>query len=148
MATILIVAHAPLATSLQSVAAHAYAESDARVAAIDVGPADTLTEVEAKVLEALRAAAGDEVLVLTDAFGATPCNAALAAADGVQERVVTGVNVPMVWRALCYAKLPLGELVTRAVDGGRQGIMQVVAPRRQYQPNRPSHDDPDPHRDQ
>ena len=49
----------------------------------------------------------------------------------MRARVVAGVNVPMLWRALCYADEPLEELVTRAVDGGTQGVMQVAcrAPR-------------------
>ena len=44
-----------------------------------------------------------EALILTDVFGATPCNVAQRLADGVHIKVVTGVNVPMLWRSLCYA---------------------------------------------
>jgi mannose PTS system EIIA component len=148
MASILIVAHAPLATSLQAVAAHAFAECSGAVAAVDV-PADcSLDRVEAMVTAALDGLPDAEVLILSDVFGATPCNAALNASDGVRSRVIAGVNVSMLWRALCYAKLPLSELVSRAVDGGRQGIMQVASPRRQNQPNRPSSHDPDTNPDQ
>ncbi len=148
MPSILLVAHAPLATALLAVARHAYADCSRDVAAVDVPAAAGLEEATLMVQAALRSLPEPEVLVLADAFGATPCNAALAAVDGIHARVVTGINVPMVWRSLCYAHLPLGELVTRAVDGGRQGIMQVASPRRQNQPNRPSSDDPDQHQDQ
>lgn len=148
MVSILIVAHLPLASALLAVARHAYADCSRDVVAVDVPAAARGDEAAAQVRAALQALSGTEVLVLVDAFGATPSNAALANVDGVQARVVTGVNVPMVWRSLCYAHLPLGELVTRAVDGGRQGIMQVAAPRRQNQPNRPPTDDPDPYSDQ
>lgn len=148
MPSILLVAHAPLATALLAVARHAYADCSRDVAAVDVPAAAGLEEATALVQAALQGLPETEVLVLTDAFGATPCNAALAAVDGIHARVATGVNVPMMWRSLCYAHLPLGELVTRAVDGGRQGIMQVASPRRQNQPNRPPADDPDQHQDQ
>ncbi len=148
MPSILLVAHAPLATALLAVARHAYADCSRDVAAVDVPAVAGLEEATVMVQAALRSLPETEVLVLADAFGATPCNAALAAVDGVHARVVTGINVPMVWRSLCYAHLPLGELVTRAVDGGRQGIMQVASPRRQNQPNRLSSDDPDQHQDQ
>ncbi|MBL8305756.1 MAG: PTS fructose transporter subunit IIA [Rubrivivax sp.] len=148
MAAILIVAHSPLAGALRAVAVHAYCDCEAAVVALDV-PADIgLEEATARVAAALAAWPGQEVLVMVDAFGATPANAALAAVDGVRERVVTGVNVPMLWRTLCYADLPLAELVTRAADGARQGIMQVAQPRRQNQPQRPFSDDPDAHSDQ
>ena len=145
---ILIIAHAPLASALLEVATHAYADCRREVVAVDVPATASLEAAAELVTRALQALPGPEVLVLADAFGATPCNAAMGAADGVQVRVVTGINVPMVWRALCYGHLPLGELVTRAADGGRQGIMQVASPRRQNQPNRPATDDPEQHTDQ
>ncbi|KPF47860.1 PTS fructose transporter subunit IIA [beta proteobacterium AAP121] len=148
MASILLVAHAPLASALLAVARHAYAECGCAVVPVDVPASASLESATAQVTQALQALPSGEVLVLADAFGATPCNAALAAANGVSARVVTGVNVPMVWRVLCYGHLPLAELVTRAVDGGRQGIMQVATPRRQNQPQRPLSDDPEHHPDQ
>ncbi len=148
MASIVLVAHAPLASALLEVARHAYADCGCAVVPVDVPASATLDSATAQVAHALQSLPGGEVLVLADAFGATPSNAALAAVDGVHARVVTGVNVPMVWRVLCYGHLPLAELVTRAVDGGRQGIMQVAAPRRQNQPQRPLSDDPEQHPDQ
>lgn len=148
MAAVLIVAHAPLASALRAVAEHAYCDCGADVVALDVPAELGLDEATARVAAALKAFTAPEVLVLVDAFGATPGNAALAACDGQRERVVTGVNVPMLWRTLCYASLPLGELVTRAADGARQGVMQVAQPRRQNQPQRPFSDDPDAHPDQ
>ena len=135
MAQILIVAHAPLATSLQAVAQHVYPDCGARLMAVDVPPGASLDAVEAQVREALAAPplAGSEVLILADVFGATPCNAALAAADGVRWRVVAGVNVPMLWRTLCYAEQSLDDLVNRAVAGATQGVMHVSVPRLQNQ---------------
>jgi PTS system ascorbate-specific IIA component len=145
MVSILIVAHAPLASALQAIARHAYTECSGEIAAVDVLAAAGLDQAQAQVTGALADLPGTEVLILADAFGATPCNAALSASDGLRSRVVAGVNVPMLWRSLCYAHLPLAELVIRAADGGRQGIMQVASPRRQDQPNRPPHDpDQDP----
>jgi mannose PTS system EIIA component len=152
MASILIVAHAPLASTLQVVASHAYADCAGAVAAVDVHADATLALASAEVACALANLPGQEVLILTDVFGATPCNAALAASDGQQSRVVAGVNVPMLWRSLCYAKLPLAELVARATEGGAQGVMQVASPRRQNQPHRQNSsaasDDPNADSDQ
>jgi PTS system mannose-specific IIA component len=152
MPSILIVAHAPLAGSLLAVARHAFGDCGAQVAVVDVPPQASLPDAEAQVAEALASLAEGEVLILADAFGATPCNAALnvtAAARHQRWRVATGVNVPMLWRTLCYGHLPLDELVVRAVDGGRQGIMQASHPRRQDQSgHQPTTDDPKQHPDQ
>jgi mannose PTS system EIIA component len=132
MARILIVAHAPLATSLQAVAQHVYPDCGGQLAAIDVLPAQSPDDVVAHI-KALVTESSSDVLILVDVFGATPCNAALAAADGVKQRVVAGVNVPMLWRTLCYAGQPLDDLVNRAVAGASQGVMHVAVPRRQNQ---------------
>ena len=50
-------------------------------------------EVQARAL--LQRVLGPEALVLTDVFGATPCNVAQRLADGAHVRVIAGVNVPM-----------------------------------------------------
>lgn len=147
MAALLIVAHAPLASALADVARHTFPDCGGRLRTLDVSADEDLEGVRARVDEAL-AATDDEVLVLTDCFGATPTNASLLAADGLRQRVVAGVNVPMLWRVLCYGHLPLAELVARAADGGRQGVMQVASPRRQNQGSRPNAHDPDAHSDQ
>lgn len=66
---------------------------------------------------------GDGVLVLTDVFGATPCNVARRMDDlGVRQRCVPGLNLPMLLRVLNYSDRPLEELAEVAASGGRNGI--------------------------
>jgi PTS system ascorbate-specific IIA component len=131
MAGLVIVAHAPLATALLAVARHVFPDRAGNLVTVDVLPDWTVDQVEQAVRDAIaRAAPGvaagqppAESLVLTDVFGATPCNAAQRVAEGLRVRLVAGVNVPMLWRALAYAHLPLDELVERALAGGAQGVM-------------------------
>lgn len=67
---------------------------------------------------------GDGVLVLTDIFGATPCNIALKAAKNTNTKVVTGINLPMLVRVLNYAHLPLKKIVDKAVSAGHDSIFE------------------------
>jgi len=147
MSMLLIVAHAPLASALRAVAAHAFPEQARLVSVLDI--AADQAEPEAAVRQALEALAGEDVLVLTDAFGATPCTACQRAAASVpRARVVAGVNVPMLWRTLGKLDLPLDELAQRALAGGVQGVMQANPTPRQNQPGpKPEHDQ-DAHHDQ
>lgn len=138
MASLLIIAHAPLASAMQRVAQHAFPERTAEVQALDVHPGDAADTVEQQLRALLLPS--QEWLILADAFGATPCNAAMRVADGVRSRVVAGVNVPMIWRALCYSHEPLDSVVTRAVAGATQGVMQVASARPQNQSNNPPGD--------
>jgi mannose PTS system EIIA component len=133
MPGLLVIAHAPLATALRAVAEHVYPDCAAALAAFDV-PADMpIEQVEAQAAALLSSLGTPEALILTDVFGATPCNVAQRLADGVRVKVVTGVNVPMLWRSLCYAAEPLDSLVARALAGAAQGAMQVSPTRPQNQ---------------
>ena len=135
MPGLFIIAHAPLATALRAVAEHVYPDCAGALGVLDV-PADMpIDEVEARAAALLATMGAAEVLILTDVFGATPCNVAQRLADGPRIRVVTGVNVPMLWRSLCYAGESLDALVARALAGGIQGAMQVSPSRPQNQAN-------------
>ncbi len=123
MTLFVIVAHAPLASALASVASHVYAECAGDMVALDVPPQQGVDEVEAR----LRAAVGGRsALVLVDTFGATPCNAAQRLAQDPNVRVVAGVNVPMLWRTLCYRDDGLDEIARKALEGAARGVMPVV----------------------
>jgi PTS system mannose-specific IIA component len=137
MARLLILAHAPLATALHTVACHAFPELAAHVSALDVEPNAAADGVERRARALLGAG---ETLVLTDVFGATPANVAQRLADATRVRVVAGVNVPMLWRALNYAGLPLDDLVARTLAGGTQGVMVVAVAKPQNQVSSPTHD--------
>jgi PTS system mannose-specific IIA component len=148
MAGLVIVAHAPLATALQAVARHVFAERSEALVIVDVWPdwsAETAEEeIRAAVQRAAATEANGEVLILADVFGATPCNAAQRVADGAAVRLVVGLNVPMLWRALAYAQQPIDTLVERALVGGNQGVMPASPQRPQdqslhSQPHDPSH---------
>jgi len=142
MAGLLIIAHAPLATSLQVVGAHVY--PDARVAALDVSAETPRDELERRARRLLATVRDPEAIILTDVFGATPCNIALRLADGAQVRAVAGVNVPMLWRALCYLREPVDVVVSRALSGAMQGVLQVGPVRPQNQMIQPApHDQVD-----
>jgi PTS system ascorbate-specific IIA component len=125
MIGILIIAHAPLATALRDCALHVFPDCALGVLAIDVlphdAPEDTL-EIAAQALDSLGT---PEVLLLTDVFGATPCNVAQKLTDGVQTRLLAGANLPMLLRSVCYRHESLEALTTRAQAGGVQGVMPV-----------------------
>ena len=105
--------------------------------------------IEARARELLEAVRTPEAVIFTDVFGATPCNVAQRLADGVQVKVLTGINVPMLWRTLCYADEPLDALVTRALAGATQGVMQVAVSRPQNQASKSTaHDQVENHHQQ
>ncbi len=142
MTTILIIAHEPLASALKTVAAHAYPEGASQLEVLDVAIGTDVDQIEASARALLARHAGVPTLVFVDAFGASPCNAAMRLLDNPKTRLVSGVNVPMLWRTLCYStEEPLDALVARAVAGATQGVIPVTVSRPQNQSNRPGVND-------
>ena len=130
---ILIIAHTPLASALRDCALHVFPDCATGVQALDV-PADEDPETTlANAREVIARLDADSVLLLSDVFGATPCNVAQKLNDGVRTRLVVGANLPMLLRSVCYRHEGLDALVTRAQAGGAQGIMPVgsTAPQNQ-----------------
>ena len=140
MNAVLIIAHAPLANALREGVLHCFPDAANAVAAVDI---QAQAEPEASLAQAQNALASlpsDEVLVLTDIFGATPCNVAQRLVDGVRTRLIAGANLPMALRAMSYRAESLDSVVNRAVVGGTQGVMQVAISAPQNQNRRNRHD--------
>lgn len=124
---ILIIAHAPLASALRQCVAHVFPDRVEGVLAFDVQPDVPAPDSLATARQLAGQFGGASLLLLTDVMGATPCNVARQLLGSLPARLVAGVNLPMLLRAVTYQDQPLDELVARAVSGGSQGVMQVPA---------------------
>ena len=139
---ILIIAHAPLASALRQCVLHVFPENPAGVAALDVQPNMPPEETLAQARILFNQLGTSHVLVLADVFGATPCNVAQKLVDGVHAKLVAGVNLPMLLRAMTYRHESLDAQVQRALTGGTSGVMQVAVAAPQNQAKR-KHSDQD-----
>lgn len=141
MPNLLVIAHAPLASALRQVAEHTFPDCAPTLTVLDVHPGMCADDVETAARTLMAAAGQPEWLVLTDVFGATPCNVAQKVVDGHQSKLVVGVNLPMLLRTVNYRHEPLDVLVTRALAGGTQSIMQVAvtAPQNQHRKTHDQH---------
>jgi mannose PTS system EIIA component len=139
MNSIFIIAHSPLAQALRQCALHVFPDCEQSIVALDVlpnvSPDETLGAARIMLQQQYRAP-HSQVLVLADVFGATPCNVAQKLVDGQRSRLVAGVNLPMLLRAVTYRHEPLDALVQRAVAGGTAGVMQVAVAAPQNQARR------------
>jgi len=126
MIGILIIAHGSLGESLLHCANHVFGGHPPHVATMGVAlhdePATILPQVKALVAELDQ---GDGVLILSDMYGATPCNVCCRLLEAGRVDVVAGVNLPMLVRVLNYRNEPLSVLVEKAISGGREGVIEV-----------------------
>ena len=126
MIGILIIAHGSLGESLLHCANHVFGGHPPHVATMGVAlhaePTTILPQVKALVAELDQ---GDGVLILSDMYGATPCNVCCRLLEAGRVDVVAGVNLPMLVRVLNYRNEPLPVLVEKAISGGREGVIEV-----------------------
>lgn len=137
---ILLIAHAPLASALRQCVLHVFPDAQDAVVALDVQPnvppEETLSQARLLLAQMDR----PQTLVVTDVFGATPCNVAQRLVDGVRSKLITGVNLPMLLRTVSYRHESLDALISRALIGATQGVMQVAVTAPQNQARRATHD--------
>ena len=130
MAGILIIAHAPLASAFQEFTRHVYGEVPDRLKALDVMAHEDAKLTLERAVEAAHSVNSDKgLIVLTDIMGATPANVASRLAhmkdfEG-HVRVIAGVNLPMLMRAIAYRSEPLDSAAQKAMHGGQQGIIPI-----------------------
>jgi len=127
MIGILLITHGSFGEALLHNACHVLNRRPERVAQLGVAPQDDpldMLPLARELLTSVSDAAG--TLILTDIFGATPANLALKLLDPGRVEGLTGVNLPMLLRALNYRDRDLSTLLVRARDGGRDGILDML----------------------
>ena len=136
---IFIIAHAPLASALRQCVMHVFPDSAEAVAALDVQPNVPPEESLAQARALMRQMRLPQTLVVADVFGATPCNVAQKLIDGINSKLIAGVNLPMLLRTVSYRHESLDALISRAMIGATQGVIQVAVTAPQNQARRATH---------
>jgi PTS system ascorbate-specific IIA component len=119
-----------LASALKEFAKHVYGEVPNRLVAVDVMAHEDAKITLDRAVEAAHTVNSENgLLVLTDIMGATPANVANRLAhkaefDG-RVRVMAGVNLPMLMRAISYRADSLDSAMQKAMHGGQQGIIPI-----------------------
>ena len=126
MIGVLVISHGAIGEALLASAEAILGTRQAQVATLGVSRSDDPDKVLARARGlAAQLDSGAGVLVLTDMFGATPCNvAARLLADGRVEGV-SGVSLPMLVRVLSGRNGSLPAAVQRALSGGAEGVVHM-----------------------
>lgn len=121
---VLLMTHEAMGAALMAAARHVLGRLPLELEVIEVeASADPDSTLGKAARQARGLDHGDGVLVLTDLYGATPCNVAQRLPSlGVNMHCVSGLNLPMLLRVLNYPEQSLDELAQTAASGGRGGI--------------------------
>lgn len=127
MIGILIVAHGTLGESLIHCASHVMGGRPPQLQQIGVSMHDDPVQLlphARQIVEELDQ--GQGVLILSDIYGATPCNVVGKLLEPGRVEGVAGVNLPMLVRVLTYRNGNLAPLVEKALSGGREGVIHFT----------------------
>lgn len=126
---LVLIAHDPLASALRSAAMHILPAAAHDLVAVDVNASLTLEANRRLARSALQSVNKSHgILLLADIVGATPCNiASWLVRDLAHVRLLAGVNLAMLLRALTYRNEPLDVLLERAREGGATGVVVLPA---------------------
>lgn len=126
MIGILIITHEDLGQHLIRCATHVMGMAPPQLNHISVFIQDEPEAIFSKASEIIdKLNSGDGVLVLSDIFGATPCNIASRLVQSGKVECIAGVSLPMLVRALSYRHEPLSVVIEKALSGGKQGIVHI-----------------------
>jgi PTS system mannose-specific IIA component len=121
---VVLVTHGNFGASLLE-AAELVSGPQENVRAVGVPPGSAVDSVVEAIREAVDQCGGtrDGVLILTDLFGGTPTTLSLSLLKSFSIEVITGVNLPMLVKAIQVRNLPLCEMAPQVKSAGRQGIV-------------------------
>ena len=127
MIGMVLVTHGAVGAEFLNVLGHIVGPQE-QAKAIGIGPDDDMDECRKKIMAAIKDVnTGQGVVMLTDMFGGTPSNLAIAAMPQSHAVVLAGVNLPMLVKlATARLTLPMLDAVREAEMAGRKYI-QLVA---------------------
>jgi len=130
MIGLFLITHGSLGESLVQCACHVLNKRPQQIVQLGVSGQDDPLDALPLARDMMRLVdSGKGVLLLTDIFGATPSNIALKLLQPGRIEGIAGVNLPMLLRALTYRDKDMETLVTKAVAGGRDGVMLMKGAR-------------------
>jgi PTS system mannose-specific IIA component len=127
MIGILLITHGSFGEALVQNACHVLNKRPVQVNQLGVSAQDDPLDLLPLALQMLELVDnGEGALVLTDIFGASPANLAIKLLQPGRVEGLTGVNLPMLLRALTYREKGMEILLQRARDGGRDGVFNML----------------------
>lgn len=127
MIGLLLITHDTLGEALIQCACHVLNKRPAQLLQLGVAAGDDPNDLLPLARQMLQLVdSGEGVLIITDIYGASPSNLAAKLLDGGKVEGLSGVNLPMLLRAINYRDKGMETLLMRATGGGRDGVLNML----------------------
>ena len=119
---IMLVTHPGIGPAMQTQAQQLLKSTQLHCVSVEIHQDDHPQDGLNRIQDVLEQMSEQQCIMLTDIYGATPCNLAIKAAEAKQIPLIHGLNLAMLLRAYNYASLPRAALIEKITDGGKQAI--------------------------
>ena len=128
MISILLITHGELGKSLIECATHVLGDKPLFLESLSIENDCTHESMFKQISERINLLyQGDGVLILTDIFGATPCNIITKIIKPGKVSAIAGVNLSMLIRTISYRNESFDSLISKAIQGAQDGIIHIQA---------------------
>lgn len=128
MISILLITHGELGKSLIECATHVLGDKPLFLESLSIENDCAHESMFKQISERINLLdQGDGVLILTDIFGATPCNIITKIIKPGKVSAIAGVNLSMLIRTISYRNEPFDSLISKAIQGAQDGIIHIQA---------------------
>ena len=128
MISILLITHGELGKSLIECATHVLGDKPLFLESLSIENDCAQESMFKQISERINLLdQGDGVLILTDIFGATPCNIITTIIKPGKVSAIAGVNLSMLIRTISYRNEPFDSLISKAIQGAQDGIIHIQA---------------------
>ena len=126
MIGILLVTHGEIGQSLINCAAHILDSTPKSVESLSIKSNNDLSKYTYIISQKIQSLEkGNGVLIMTDIYGATPCNLLNKFIKKNKVEVVTGVNLPMLVKAISDRKDNLNILIKDSIEYAKKNIKKI-----------------------
>lgn len=125
---VLIVTHSNSGKELLGCCNSIFGDSPLKIDTLGISSSDNPDEASRSIKEnIINLDDGSGVLILTDLYGATPCNLTIKVMQQIPNKVkiITGINLQMVLKTFNYHNLDLEQMAAKVLFGGANGINMI-----------------------
>ncbi len=128
MISILLITHGELGKSLIECATHVLGDKPLFLESLSIENDCIHESMFKQISERINLLdQGNGVLILTDIFGATPCNIITKIIKPGKVSAIAGVNLSMLIRTISYRNESFDSLIIKAIQGAQDGIIHIQA---------------------
>lgn len=124
MIGILLVTHANLGNTLIETVEFISGKKEAHIASVSINIQEDPEALRKKIKKAIQSVRTENgVIILTDMFGGTPSNLSYSFLEEGQVEVISGVNLPILFKAMnARSKMTMESLTQVLVEHGKKSI--------------------------